>query len=187
MLGAVPVYYVMLASAAAIYALLLCLERSPLGTALRAVRDNEERTSYFGFDVSVYKTVSFAVSAGAAGFAGALFATQFGFVSPALIGVSLSTEALVWTALGGRDVLLAAFLGLPSVLENAVTLVRERAGRHGSSRSWSSRAGCSAARSRYRYPDGWSDDHLEPWYRSNTGVCAVRSWPRRPVGVLISC
>lgn len=110
-LGAVPVYYVMLASAGAVYALLLCLERSPLGTALRAVRDNEERTAYFGFDVSVYKTFSFAVSAGAAGLAGALFATQFGFVSPALIGVALSTEALVWTALGGRDVLLAAFLG----------------------------------------------------------------------------
>jgi urea transport system permease protein len=73
--------------------------------------DNEERTSYFGFDVSIYKTFSFAVSAGTAGLAGALFATQFGFVSPALIGVALSTEALVWTALGGRDVLLAAFLG----------------------------------------------------------------------------
>ncbi len=46
-----------------------------------------------------------------AGLAGALFATQFGFVSPALIGVPLSTEVLIWTALGGRDVLLAAFLG----------------------------------------------------------------------------
>ncbi len=37
--------------------------------------------------------------------------TQFGFVSPALIGVPLSTEVLIWTALGGREVLLAAFLG----------------------------------------------------------------------------
>lgn len=48
---------------------------------------------------------------GVAGFAGGLFATQFGFVSPALIGVPLSTEVLIWTALGGREVLLAAFLG----------------------------------------------------------------------------
>src|SRR5204862_149541 len=108
---AVPVYYVMRAAAVLVYMLLLALERSPVGTALRAVRDNEQRTMYFGFDIPVYKTFSFVVSAAVAGLAGALFATQFGFVSPALIGVPLSTEVLIWTALGGRDVLLAAFLG----------------------------------------------------------------------------
>jgi urea transport system permease protein len=107
----VPVYYVMLGAAAMVYGVLLCVERSPVGTALRAVRDNEPRTAYFGFDVSSYKTWSFALSGGVAGFAGAVFVTQFGFVSPALIGVPLSTEALIWTALGGREVLLAAFLG----------------------------------------------------------------------------
>ena len=32
-------------------------------------------------------------------------------LSPALIGVPLSTEVLIWTALGGRQVLLGAFLG----------------------------------------------------------------------------
>jgi urea transport system permease protein len=107
----VPVYYVMLGAAALVYGVLLWIERSPVGTALRAVRDNEPRTAHFGFDVSAYKTFSFALSGGVAGFAGALFVTQFGFVSPALIGVPLSTEALIWAALGGREVLLAAFLG----------------------------------------------------------------------------
>ncbi len=107
----VPVYYVMLGAAGLAYGLLLWLERSPVGTALRAVRDNEQRTAYFGFDVSVYKTFTFTLSGAVAGFAGGLFVTQFGFVSPALIGVPLSTEVLIWTALGGREVLLAAFLG----------------------------------------------------------------------------
>ena len=41
---------------------------------------------YFGFDIPVYKTFSFVVSAAVAGLAGALFTTQFGFVSPALCG-----------------------------------------------------------------------------------------------------
>jgi urea transport system permease protein len=36
--------------------------------------------------------------------------TQVGFVSPPLIGFSLSTEALIWVALGGREMLLAAWL-----------------------------------------------------------------------------
>ena len=111
LLETVPVYYVMLTAAALVYALLLWLERSPLGTTLRAVRDNEQRTAYFGFDIAVYKTAGLALSACIAGFAGGLFVTQFGFVSPALIGVPLSTEVLIWTALGGREVLLAAFLG----------------------------------------------------------------------------
>ncbi len=110
-LDTLPVYYTLLAAAAVVYGVLLWLERSPLGTALRAIRDDERRTAYFGFDVALYKTLSFALSAAMAGVAGALFATQFGFVSPALIGVPLSTEVLIWTALGGREVLLAAFLG----------------------------------------------------------------------------
>src|SRR5213593_1555289 len=95
LLAPMPVYYVMLGAAGLAYGLLLWLERSPLGTTLRAVRDNEPRTAYFGFEVSVYKTFSFALSGAMAGFAGGLFATQFGFVSPALIGVPLSTEVLI--------------------------------------------------------------------------------------------
>ena len=119
----VPVYYVLLTSALGMYLLLLFLERSPFGTALRAIRDNELRTAYFGFDVSLHKSFAFGVSGAVAGFAGGLFATQFGFVSPALIGVPLSTEVLIWAALGGREVLLAAFVGaiLVRSLEGALS------------------------------------------------------------------
>jgi urea transport system permease protein len=111
LLATTPVYYAMLAAAGAVYGLLLWLERSPVGTALRAVRDNEQRTAYFGFDIAAYKSFGLALSGAVAGLAGGLFVTQFGFVSPALVGVPLSTEVLIWTALGGREVLLAAFLG----------------------------------------------------------------------------
>jgi branched-chain amino acid transport system permease protein/urea transport system permease protein len=111
LIDAKPVYYVLLAVAAILFAVLLWLERSALGTVLRAIRDNDRRTAYFGHDVAAYKTFAFTVSAAVAGFAGALFVSQFGFVSPALIGAALSTEVLIWVALGGREVLLAAFLG----------------------------------------------------------------------------
>ena len=108
---AVPVYYLLLAAAAAAYALLLAVERSPAGTVLRAIRDDDRRTAHFGYDVARYKIGAFTLGGAVAGLAGALFATQFGFVAPTLIGVGLSTEVLIWTALGGRGVLLAAFLG----------------------------------------------------------------------------
>ena len=104
-------YYVILVVVFLIYVGLLALERSPFGTVLRAIRDNEDRTGFFGYRVTEYKTLAFTVSAAVAGLAGALFTVQFGFVSPALIGFGLSTEVLIWTAVGGRSVLLAAFLG----------------------------------------------------------------------------
>jgi urea transport system permease protein len=129
LVGAIPVYYVNLAAAFASYLILLVLERAPLGTVLRSVRDDEERTAYFGFDVGMYKTWSFAVSGAVAGLAGALFATQFGFVSPALIGVTLSTEVLIWVALGGREVLLAAFLGA-IVVRSVESVLSERLGNY---------------------------------------------------------
>ena len=89
-----------------VYLMLLVIERSPFGTVLRTIRGNEYRTGFFGYDVAEYKTVAFTVSGAVAGLAGALFTAQFGFVSPALIGFALSTEVLIWTAVGGRGALL---------------------------------------------------------------------------------
>jgi urea transport system permease protein len=124
-----PVYYIMLSAAALIYAILLSLERSRIGTVLRAIRDNDVRTAYFGYDVSGYKAFAFTVSAAAAGFSGGLFVTQFGFVAPSLIGVSLSTEVLIWTALGGREVLFAAFLGA-IIVRSVESLLSETLGHY---------------------------------------------------------
>jgi len=108
---ALPVYYLTLAIAATIYAGLQGLIRSRYGTVVRAVRDAEERTAFFGYDTAAYKLTVFTLGAAVAGLAGALFVTQFYFVSPPLIGFALSTEVLIWVALGGRGYLLAAFLG----------------------------------------------------------------------------
>ena len=57
----------------------------------------------------------FVIGAAVAGLAGGLFAAVEGFVSPTLIGFLLSSEVLIWAALGGREVLLAAFLGAIAV------------------------------------------------------------------------
>ena len=61
------------------------------------------------------RVLVFVIGAGIAGLAGGLFAAVEGFVSPTLIGFLLSTEVLIWAALGGREVLLAAFLGAIAV------------------------------------------------------------------------
>ena len=106
-----PVYAIALVMALLVYLALEALVRSPYGTVLRAIRDNETRTASFGYDTGAYKLSAFTLGAAVAGLAGALFVTQFSFVSPSVIGFALSTEVLIWVALGGRGWLLAAFLG----------------------------------------------------------------------------
>jgi urea ABC transporter permease protein UrtC len=119
----VPVYYVTLALVFAVYLLLEALTRSRYGIVLRAIRDNQDRTGYFGYDTAAYKLTAFTIGAGVAGLAGAVFVTQFNFASPPLIGFTLSTEVLIWVALGGRTLLLAAFLGaiLVRSMENVLS------------------------------------------------------------------
>ena len=105
------IYVLMLAASLLVFLVLSHVIRSPVGTVLAAIRDNDQRTAFFGYDVPRYKIGAFVVSALVSGFAGALFVKQFGFAAPSLIGFGLSTEVLIWVAVGGRNVLLAAFLG----------------------------------------------------------------------------
>jgi urea transport system permease protein len=108
-------YFIVSFAALLVYLLSLWISRSPLGTVLAAIRNHERRTLHFGYDVSLHKIFVFTISGAIAGLAGGLFTTQFGFVSPPLVGFALSTEVLIWVAVGGRTVLMAAFLGALTV------------------------------------------------------------------------
>lgn len=110
-----PLYWATLLLCLLAFLTLEGLSRSRWGSVLRAIRDNEDRTAFLGFDVAAYKTTAFTLSAAVAGLAGAAFVAQFGFVSPPLIGFALSTEALIWVALGGRTLLIGAFIGAVGV------------------------------------------------------------------------
>ncbi len=107
----VPMYYLIASFAVGVYLLCRRIVASPFGTIVAAVRDNEDRAEFFGYNTAYYKIVIFAVGAAVAGLAGALFAVVTEFVSPTMIGFGMSTEVLIWVALGGKEVLLASFLG----------------------------------------------------------------------------
>jgi len=106
-----PAYAAALAAAFLAWALLETVWQSRFGTVLAAIADDENRVGFFGHDTARCKLAGFTLAAAVAGLAGGLFVTQFGFASPTLLGFALSTEALIWTALGGKSLLLAAFLG----------------------------------------------------------------------------
>jgi ABC-type branched-subunit amino acid transport system permease subunit len=104
-------FYFVLAACTIVYLLLTHVVHSPFGTILRAIRDNEPRAESFGYNSARHKIITFAIGASVAALSGALFAIVTEFVSPTLIGFSLSTEVLIWVALGGKEVILASFLG----------------------------------------------------------------------------
>ena len=106
----VPLYLAALALAAALYFALDRLLASRFGLVLEAVRTNPERLAFLGYSVPAYRLAAFAIGAALAALAGGLFAAVDSFVSPTLIGFGLSAEVLIWVALGGRHILLAAFL-----------------------------------------------------------------------------
>lgn len=104
-------YLTTLVLAGLVFLLLNSVIRSPFGTVFRGIRSDEQRIASLGYAVSLWKAVAFAMSGATAALAGALFAVQFSFVSPAVIGFAMSTEILIWAAVGGKEVLLAAMAG----------------------------------------------------------------------------
>ncbi|MFM1812341.1 MAG: urea transporter permease subunit UrtC [Cyanobacteriota bacterium] len=107
-------------------AYLLCrwLTRGRFGDALIAIRDDEPRLRFTGYNTTVYKTLVFAVAGAMAGVSGALYTVQSGIVSPQFMAVPFSIEMVIWVAVGGRGTLIGAVLG--AVLINyAKSLVSE--------------------------------------------------------------
>jgi urea transport system permease protein len=94
------------------YAAIKLLLRSHFGKLLIAIRDGENRMRFLGYDPASYKIAAFAVGGLLAGVSGALFAVHVGTISPAMVGVIPSIEFVVWVALGGRESLGGAVLGI---------------------------------------------------------------------------
>jgi urea transport system permease protein len=91
------------------------LMHSRFGELLVAVRDQEERVRFLGYDPATIKTVTYVVAAVLAGIAGALFVPLVGIISPADVGVIPSIAFLIGVAIGGRATLLGPVLGAVSV------------------------------------------------------------------------
>jgi urea transport system permease protein len=92
---------------------LLCrwLVESRFGRLLVALRDDESRVRFAGYDPVQIKVLVFALSAGLAGLAGILYVPQVGIISPAALGIVPSIEIVIWVAVGGRGTLVGAVLG----------------------------------------------------------------------------
>lgn len=90
---------------------------SRLGHMLIAMRDQEDRVRFSGYDVANFKIFIFVVAAMFSAIGGAMFTLQVGFMSPTFVGIVPSIEMVIFCAVGGRLSLPGAVYG--ALLVNA--------------------------------------------------------------------
>ena len=98
--------------------------RGRFGDVLIAIRDDEPRLRFAGYNPTLFKTIVFAIAGGLAGIGGALYTVQSGIVSPQYMTVPFSIEMVIWVAVGGRGTLVGAILGAVAI-NYAKSLVSE--------------------------------------------------------------
>jgi len=109
--SAVP-YYALVAGVAFVAVLALWrFHRSPLGTVLVAIRENEQRARFVGYPTNRVKLTAFVVSAGLTGLAGMLLAFNNRMTSAEPISVAFSGELLAMVIIGGMRSFLGPALG----------------------------------------------------------------------------
>ncbi|MDR3470630.1 MAG: branched-chain amino acid ABC transporter permease [Devosia sp.] len=96
-------------SIALIAALLLFVQNTRTGRAMRAVAQDREVTLLMGVDVDRISMIGFGIGAGLAGLAGALLVTISGV--NAGIGTSITTKAFIMIMIGGAGVVAGSILG----------------------------------------------------------------------------
>lgn len=104
-------YLITVLALAAMYGLCRWLTSGRFGRLLIAIRDDENRVRFSGYDPTGFKVLVFAVSGAIAGIAGALYTVQSGIVSPQFMDIAFSIEMVIWVAVGGRATLVGAVLG----------------------------------------------------------------------------
>jgi branched-chain amino acid transport system permease protein len=104
-------YFFSLAVAGLMFLLAWNLLRGRVGRALIAVRDHPIAATAMGINLPVFKSMTFGVSAGITGLAGALGAIVVAFVSPDSFTVNLSIFLLVGVVVGGLASIPGAIFG----------------------------------------------------------------------------
>ena len=96
---------------ALVYFLLNYLMKTPYGRQLIAIKANEHRVAFLGFDTWRFKLSAFVLAASIAGTSGALYPMLRGFVSPELMFFEVSGNAIINVIVGGTGTLIGPLYG----------------------------------------------------------------------------
>ncbi|SCX72519.1 branched-chain amino acid ABC transporter permease [Variovorax sp. EL159] len=140
-----------------------CIVRSPFGASLRGTRDQPRRMSALGFNVWLIRWSAFVLAGFLAAVAGILDVYLNKFVSPEVVSLSLSAQALLMVIVGGSSTLMGPVLGTIVVLVfgHFVAAVIDR---------WTTALGVLFVAIVMFMPDGLLPGALRLWARSRGGA-----------------
>jgi branched-chain amino acid transport system permease protein len=108
--SALPYYYLLLAILVLVMIAFSQLERSRIGRALAAIREDEIAAEACGVPTLRYKLLAFAIGASTSGFAGVLYATRQ-FFNPQTFSLQASILVLTIVIFGGMGNIFGTVLG----------------------------------------------------------------------------
>ncbi len=117
-------YYVIAAFVIAAFFVLSRILASPFGAVIEAVRENEIRARASGYDVTLTRLVTFVLSGGFCGLAGALQALHLSIVPIEILHYDNSGVVVMIALLGGMGTFFGPMIGAAAflLLENLVSL-----------------------------------------------------------------
>ncbi|QIL79042.1 urea ABC transporter permease subunit UrtC [Diaphorobacter sp. HDW4A] len=104
-------YFVEVFVLAAVIGAALFVARSRLGKVLIAIRDQEGRVRFSGYNTAHIKAAVFALAALFSSLGGAFYTLQVGLIAPNAMGVVASVEMVIFAAVGGRLSVVGAVVG----------------------------------------------------------------------------
>jgi branched-chain amino acid transport system permease protein len=84
---------------------------SPAGLVMRAIRENEIRVGFLGYNTFRFKLLVYTISGFAASVAGCLYLLRSGFISVDVFDFSFTSELVVICLLGGRNTFFGPMVG----------------------------------------------------------------------------
>lgn len=104
-------YYLVLCFAIVMVLFAINILKTRPGRAFVAIRDSDIAAEVIGINLTIFKTLSFAVSAFYAGIAGGLFAFVLGFFDPFTFNLILSVIFIVMIVVGGLGSVMGSITG----------------------------------------------------------------------------
>jgi branched-chain amino acid transport system permease protein len=111
--GKIALYYFVFISALVLFLAMMRIVASPLGSVLKAIRENELRAEAIGYRVVFYRTTIFCIAAGIAACAGILRAVWLKYTGPdVVLSFDIMIDILLMVVIGGMGTMLGAVIGV---------------------------------------------------------------------------
>jgi len=111
--GRVAAYYFVFLTSLALFLFMLRVVASPLGSVLKAIRENEMRAEAIGYRVVAYRTAIFCLAALIAAMAGILRAVWLKYAGPdAALSFGIMIDILLMVVIGGMGTMVGAVIGV---------------------------------------------------------------------------